>query len=243
MARQTSGQPRWQRPTPYRRGSPDTPSLRGSISWDRDLCASPVPRSSAACWHRQQSGWHGRRSLPHPLAGQQYTPRQPARTRDGKPLPRGSARYGRVRTPNDPGWRPQYRACKTKIGEVHLHLATDQALRTDCEDIPHDQHPDHQLRIDGRATHERMVRCKFAAKPRKIERGVDLPHQVIFGDRIFKIELIEKLTLVTLQTASPRFASTQRNHGSWPASTDFCNKICTKRQFAQCKATSGVGGR
>src|SRR5260370_31306142 len=41
-------------------------------------------------------------------------------------------------------------------------------------------------------------------------------------------------TLVTLQTAhhestSPRFASTQRNHASWPLSTDFCNKICTKQ--------------
>src|SRR5947208_13951794 len=125
---------------------------------------------------------------------------------------------------------------KPTIGEVHLHLATDQPLRTDCEDIPHDQHPDHQRRIDGRTTHERIVRCKFAAKPRKIESGVDLPHQVLFGDRMFKIELVEKLTLVTLQTAhhgstSPRFASTQRNHGSWPASTDFCNKICQQRKF------------
>src|SRR5438094_9091894 len=135
---------------------------------------------------------------------------------------------------------------KPTIGEVHLHLATDQPLRTDCEDIPHDQHPDHQLRIDGRTTHERTVRCKFAAKPRKIESGVDLPHQEIFGDRIVTIELVEKLTLVTLQTAhhgstSPRFASTQRNHGSWPASTDFCNKIGTKRT-CQAELTMSVDG-
>ena len=27
--------------------------------------------------------------------------------------------------------------------EVHLHLATDQPPRTDCKDIPRDQHPDH----------------------------------------------------------------------------------------------------
>ena len=42
---------------------------------------------------------------------------------------------------------------------------------------------------------------------------------------------------ITLQTAyhgstSPRFASTQRNHGSWPASTDFCNKIRQERKSA-----------
>jgi hypothetical protein len=57
---------------------------------------------------------------------------------------------------------------------------------------------------------------------------------VIDRYRIFEVELVEKLTLVTLQTAhhgstSPRFASTQRNHGSHPISTDFCNKICQKR--------------
>src|SRR4029077_2582993 len=34
------------------------------------------------------------------------------------------------------------------IGQVHLHFTADQPLRADRKDIPHDQHPDHQLRID-----------------------------------------------------------------------------------------------
>src|SRR5206468_9122552 len=37
MAKRTSGQPRWRRPTPYRRGSPDTPSPRGWTSPDQIL--------------------------------------------------------------------------------------------------------------------------------------------------------------------------------------------------------------
>jgi hypothetical protein len=103
-----------------------------------------------------------------------------------------------------------------------------------CKDIPHDQHPDHQLRIDRWATHGRVMRCKFAAKPGKIESSVDLPHQMIFGNRVAKMKLVEQLTLVTLQTAhhgstSPRFASTQRNHGSPHVSTDFCNKTDPSR--------------
>src|SRR3984957_9510054 len=118
------------------------------------------------------------------------------------------------------------------IGEVHLYLTTDQPLRADRKDIPHDQHPDHQLRIDRRATHGRIMRCKFTAKPGKIENSIDLPHQMIFGDRVVEMKLVEQLTLVTLQTAhhgstSPRFASTQRNHHSRSLSTDFCNKIGT----------------
>src|ERR1700743_1719313 len=117
------------------------------------------------------------------------------------------------------------------IGEVHLHLTTDQPFRADRKDIPHDQHPDHQLRINRRAAHARIMRCKFTAKPGKIESGIDLPHQMIFRNRLVEMKLVEQLTLVTLQTAhhgstSPRFASTQRNHASWPVSTDFCNKIC-----------------
>src|ERR1700738_2565840 len=79
------------------------------------------------------------------------------------------------------------------------------------------------------------MRCKFTAKPGKIENSIDLPHQMIFGDRVVEMKLVEQLTLVTLQTAhhgstSPRFASTQRNHHSRPLSTDFCNKIGTLRQ-------------
>src|ERR1700733_13124828 len=77
------------------------------------------------------------------------------------------------------------------------------------------------------------MRCQFAAKPGKIESSIDLPHQMIFGNRLAKMKLVEQLTLVTLQTAhhgstSPRFASTQRNHGWSPVSTDFCNKIGPK---------------
>ncbi len=40
------------------------------------------------------------------------------------------------------------------IGEVHLHFTIDQPLRADRKDIPHDQHPDHQFRIDGRPIDE-----------------------------------------------------------------------------------------
>src|ERR1700720_3039421 len=92
------------------------------------------------------------------------------------------------------------------------------------------------------------MRCQFAAKPGKIESSIDLPHQMIFGNRLAKMKLVEQLTLVTLQTAhhgstSPRFASTQRNHGSMPVSTDFCNKIGTLQTCPAALAMSVYGGR
>jgi hypothetical protein len=50
-------------------------------------------------------------------------------------------------------------------------------------------------------------RRKFANEARKIESSIDLPHQMIFGNRLAKMKLVEQLTLVTLQTA---------HHGSTP---------------------------
>src|SRR3954468_15659041 len=60
------------------------------------------------------------------------------------------------------------------IREVHLNFATDQPLRADRKYISHDQHPDHQFRIDRRPTYGRIMRCKFAAEPGKIESSIDL---------------------------------------------------------------------
>src|SRR3954453_8804436 len=120
------------------------------------------------------------------------------------------------------------------IREVHLNFATDQTLRADRKDISHDQHPDHQFRIDRRPTHGRIMRCKFAAEPGKIESSIDLPHQMIFGNCVIELKLVEKLRLFALQPSHhglppPRFLSARWNHGSPQPSTDFCNKICTFR--------------
>ena len=41
------------------------------------------------------------------------------------------------------------------------------------------------------------MRSKFAANPGQIERSVDLAHQMIFGNRVAKMKLVEQLTLVS----------------------------------------------
>jgi hypothetical protein len=73
-----------------------------------------------------------------------------------------------------------------------------------------------------------------------------LPRQMVFGDRLVKMKLIEQLTLVTPQRAHhrstpSRLASTQRNHRSRHVSTDVCNKIGTKRTTDFHRSTSAAG--
>src|SRR3982750_1038691 len=124
------------------------------------------------------------------------------------------------------------------IREVHLNFATDQTLSADRKDISHDQHPDHQFRIDRRPTHGRIMRCKFAAEPGKIESSIDLPHQMIFGNCVIELKLVEKLRLFALQPSHhglppPRFVSARWNHGSPQASTTSA----TKSARITCPAT------
>src|ERR1700676_2204761 len=233
MARRTSARRRWPRPMPCRRGSPDTPSPRGWRSSDCGPCASPARRSSVAYWRRPASGSHRQQNLRHQPDRPRCTPRRPVLEYPTENIPLTEALVAGTRE------RRMIRdsileadLAEPAIGKVHLHFTTDQPLRTNRKDIPHDEHPDHQFRIDRRTAHGRIMGCKFAAKPGQIETVIDLPHQMIFRNRVAKMKLVEQLRLVTLQPAhhalpSPRFVSTQRNHGSPPISTDFCNKIGT----------------
>src|SRR6476661_4296209 len=123
MARRTSAPRRWRRPRHYHPGSPDTPSPRGWTSVDRDPCANHDLQSSVACWRRPESGWHQRQSLRRQPDRMRCKPRRRARTHGEKPLPHGSAHCGHAKTPNDRGWRPRCRACRTsgRQGSPALH--------------------------------------------------------------------------------------------------------------------------
>jgi hypothetical protein len=90
------------------------------------------------------------------------------------------------------------------------------------------------------------MRGKFAAKPGQVESCIYPTNQVIVRQRIFEVKLVEKLSLLALQTAhhgstSPRFALPQPNHGSGAISTDFCNKIGTKRTSGNVRPMSAFG--
>src|SRR4051795_6434495 len=120
------------------------------------------------------------------------------------------------------------------IREVHLNFATDQPLRADRKDISHDQHPDHQFRIDRRPTRGRIMSCKFAAEQGKIESSINLSHQMIFGDCVIELKLVEKLRLFALQPShhglpAPRFVSARWNRGSPQASTTSATKSVKRR--------------
>ena len=64
---------------------------------------------------------------------------------------------------------------KPSIRQIKVDLLAEPSLGADTEAVTGDQHADHQLRIDRRATHRAVERRKVAAQLRQINKAVDRP--------------------------------------------------------------------
>src|SRR6266478_971303 len=89
------------------------------------------------------------------------------------------------------------------------------------------------------------MRRKLAIDPRHIEHRCNRSHLVIVRHPLFKAERIKQLSLVLLQPTHhgpfpPLTASTSGNHCSRKPSTDFCNKIGTKRTCQDSLTMSAI---
>src|SRR4029077_4025535 len=81
------------------------------------------------------------------------------------------------------------------ICEIDLHFRAQLSLRSNRKHVAHQQHPDHQHRINRRPTGVRVVRCKLPVYPIKIEDPVDLPDQMIRRHHLVEIKRVKELTL------------------------------------------------
>jgi len=82
---------------------------------------------------------------------------------------------------------------KPPVGQIDLHLRAQPPLRADCKHVTHDQHPDHQNRVDRWTTRVRIVRGKLFVNPTEIENAIDPAHQVIRRHHFVEIEGIKEL--------------------------------------------------
>ena len=62
------------------------------------------------------------------------------------------------------------------IGHIDLHLRAELALGANGEDIAHDKHADHQLRINGGPPRMAIIRRQLAAQPSQVQNRIDAPH-------------------------------------------------------------------
>src|ERR1700694_2744217 len=89
---------------------------------------------------------------------------------------------------------------------------------------------------------------KLAIDPRQIEHRCNRTPLVTARHHLFKAERIKQLPLILLQPTHhgpfpPLTASTSGNHCSRKPSTDFCNKIGTKRTSSNVRCLVANGGK
>ena len=73
-------------------------------------------------------------------------------------------------------------ATEPAIGKVEVDLVAQPPFGANAEAVADNKHPDHQLRIDRRATRLAIVRLQMPPNFRKVDEPVDLAKQVIVRD-------------------------------------------------------------
>src|SRR6202023_3705723 len=134
-------------------------------------------------------------------------------------------------------------AAEPAVRQIHLHLAAQQPLGSDSEDIADDEHPDHEHQVNRRAPDRRIVGRELGTNPVKIQDASNVADKMIVRNNLLKPERVEQLTLVPIEPPHhglppPPIAMRRRNHCSRKSSTDFCNKICHIRTWISGAAPS-----
>jgi hypothetical protein len=124
------------------------------------------------------------------------------------------------------------------VRQIDLNLGTDLSLRPDRKDVAHQQHSDHQFRVDRGASGVAVERRKLLVDPANIEHSIDPPYHVISWNHLIEMECVEELRLArclpthhVLPPDIDRVSSP--NHASPPPSMEFCNTIGGKADMTR----------
>src|SRR5262249_25758185 len=108
------------------------------------------------------------------------------------------------------------------VGQIEVDLLTQAPLRSDAEAVSDQEHPNHELGIDGGSTDATVERRQVLPDLLKIDKPVDRPEPVVGGDVPFERELIEQSILFDLSIYHHDLHSCQLdelNHSSLCVST------------------------
>ena len=110
-----------------------------------------------------------------------------------------------------------------------MSLFAQPPLRADAKAVAHDQHPDHQLRIDRRSPHLAVKRRQLAPQLAEFDKPVDRSQQVPLRHMPLKRKLVEQGFL-----PNPTFP----HHRTTPQSPDRIESVLSSdgnpRLFQRC---------
>ena len=112
------------------------------------------------------------------------------------PVLRESGMIGHIAVEPEPAEPP--------VRQIEVDLFAEAPLGANAEAIADNQHPDHQLGSDRRATHRAVERREFVAQFRQLDKAVHRPQQMIRRHMRIEREVVEQHTLFDLPRSHHR---------------------------------------
>jgi hypothetical protein len=84
---------------------------------------------------------------------------------------------------------------KPSVGQIDLDLSAEPALGTKRKYVAHNQHPDHEHRINRRPASVRVEWSELVVHPTQVKQTIDLPYQVIRWHHPVEIKGVKELAL------------------------------------------------
>ena len=78
-----------------------------------------------------------------------------------------------------------------------MHLFAQPPLRSNAEAVAHDQHPDHQFRINRRAADLTVERPQMRSQARQIDEAINRAQKMVGRDVALDAELVEQRLLAS----------------------------------------------
>ena len=84
----------------------------------------------------------------------------------------------------------QIKAAEPAVGEVEMNLLAKTALGSDAHDVTHQQHADHQFRIDRRPSCRTVERCQVLPDTSQVDEPINRSKHVVRRDMCVDRELV-----------------------------------------------------
>jgi hypothetical protein len=92
-----------------------------------------------------------------------------------------------------------------------MDLLAQPPFRADAEAVAHDQHADHQFRIDRRSTYGAVERLQLPPQPVEFDKPINRSQQVLFRHMPFERELVEQRVLLDFPLPHHRLPPSRRD--------------------------------
>jgi hypothetical protein len=102
-------------------------------------------------------------------------------------------------------------SAKPAVGEVQMDLLAQPPFRADAEAVAHDQHADHQFRIDRRSAYGAVERLQLPPQPVEFDKPINRSQQVLFRHMSFERELVEQRVLLDFPLPHHRLPPSRRD--------------------------------